>query len=312
MMLLFFIETSNGEKISKPQIAYIVSDQNIPFWDIIWRGIRSRAEDLGYEAKVYSAENSAKAELQNLVKAIRDGVAGIIVSPTNSSACVTLLKLARNADIPVVIADIGTEEGEYVSYITSDNRDGAYQLGKLLARELKIHGWQNGQVGIIAIPQRRENGKQRTAGFIKAMNEEGIQDMKIKQQETFSHQETYNFTADMIETNPDLRAIWLQGSNRYQGALDAIHAAGKKNEILLVTFDAEPEFIELIPEGILVGAGMQQPFLIGEKAFDAMDNHLKGRPVTKTQQLPVLVISAKNIAEQLPMIRKKVFGLEGH
>ena len=93
------------------KLVYLVSDRRIPFWDIMWRGCEAKARELGYEITVYSAENNARAELQFTARAIKEKVAGIIVSPTNSSACVTILKLAEKAGIPVVISDIG-EPGE--------------------------------------------------------------------------------------------------------------------------------------------------------------------------------------------------------
>ena len=250
----------------KPQLAYLVSDIRIPFWAIMSRGIRSKSNELGYELSVLSADNLAKNELQNTVKALQQKVDGLIISPTNSSASVTLLKMAKTAGIPVVIADIGTDAGDYVSYISSDNRDGAYKIGKILTEQMKMKNWQNGRVGIIAIPQKRANGQARTAGFMQALKEAGIKGADIKQQVNFSYQETYDFSKELIDKNSDLRAIWLQGSDRYQGALDAIADSGKKDQILLVCFDAEPEFLELIPSGVLVGAAMQQPFLMGQEA----------------------------------------------
>lgn len=294
----------------KKKLAYIVSDLRIPFWDIMWRGIKNRAESLGYEAVVYSAKNDAKAELQSTVNAIKDEVAGIVVSPTNSSACVTILNLAKNANIPVVISDIGTDGGEYVSYISSNNQNGAYQIGQILAAKMHELNWQDGRVGIVSIPQKRANGKARTSGFMQAMDEAGIKGAGLKQQVNFSYKETYDHSANLIRENADLRALWLQGSDRFQGALDAIEDAGKKGEILLLTFDAEPVFLELIPKGILVGAGMQQPFLMGEKAVDSLHQHLQGQKVEKEQKLPVLAVSTDNISEKLPLIRRNVLGLE--
>lgn len=294
---------------NKPSLVYLVSDLRIPFWDIMWRGIKSRAEQLGYEVKVHSADNDAKLELQHTGQAIRDKVSGIIVSPTNSSAAVTILKLAKSAGIPVVISDIGTDGGDYVSYISSDNEGGAYALGKVLAAQMQKVGWNDGRVGVISIPQMRANGKARTAGFMRALDEAGIKGAGLRQQVTFSYQETYDFAKELIAANPDLRALWLQGSDRYQGALDAIRDSGKTGEILLITFDAEPEFLDMIPQGILVGAGMQQPYLMGERAVDAMDQHLNHQQVVKNQKLPVLAISTDNIAQELPTIRRNVLGL---
>lgn len=315
--LLTLASNSVGAEIKtdeapKKRLAYLVSDQRIPFWSIMWRGIEARSIKLGYEVISYSAENNAKKEIQSTINAIKDNVAGIIVSPTNSSACVTILKLAKSAGIPVVISDIGTDGGEYVSYISSDNEDGAYKIGKILAEKMHKLNWQDGRVGIIAIPQKRANGRARTAGFMQAMEEARIKGAGIRQQVTFSYQETYDHSKELIEKNADLRALFLQGSDRYQGALDAIADAGKKDDILLITFDAEPVFLDLIPKGVLVGAGMQQPFLMGEKAVDAMHNHLLEEPTDKNQQLPVLAISSENITQMLPTIRRNVLGIDGY
>ncbi len=294
---------------TKKKIAYIVTDGRIPFWAIMGRGVQRSADSLGYELDIYSAENSAKKELELTVKAIKDEVSGIIVSPSTSSACVTILKLAKGANIPVVISDIGTDSGEYVSYISSNNREGAYEIGRLLAKKMVDLGWNNGRVGIVAIPQKRLNGQARTAGFMQAMDEAKIKGADIKQLVIWSEEETYNFCREMIESYPDLRAIWLQTSNGYNGALRAIAQSGKQDTILLMAFDAEPEFLDLIPKGILAGSAMQQPYLMGEEALKAMDRYLSGKDVQKSIQLPILSISTENIAEKLPTIKRDVLGI---
>jgi ABC-type sugar transport system substrate-binding protein len=143
---------------------------------------------------------------------------------------------------------------------------------------------------------------------MQALDEAGIKGAGLRQQANFSYQETFSHTSDLIAANPDLRALWLQGSDRYQGALDAIAAAGMKDQILLVCFDAEPEFLDLIPRGILVGAAMQQPFLMGEKAVETLNDHLKGKPVRQQQLLPILPVSTENIRELLPTIHRNVLG----
>ena len=300
---------STGEAHAEGRrLAYLVSDSRIPFWDIMKRGIGSRAESLGYELVVYSAENNAKQEVENAINAIKERVDGIILSPTNSSAAITLLKLAKDAHIPVVIADIGTDGGDYVSYIASDNHEGAYLLGRLLTDAMHQKKMDKGSVGIIAIPQKRANGKARTAGFMQALNEAGIKSAGIRQQINFSYKETYDFTRELILTHPELRALWLQGSDRYQAALDAIADTGKTDQVLLICFDAEPEFVGMIAKGRLTGAGMQQPFMMGEEAVRAMDRHLKGLPVRQSMLLPVLAVSQENLNSLLPTIRRNVLG----
>jgi ribose transport system substrate-binding protein len=304
--------TAMAAPVSGPEkrIAYLVSDARIPFWDIMKRGIEHQARSLGYRLEVYSADNQAKRELEAMARVIRERVDGIILSPTNSSAAVTLLKLAGRARIPVVIADIGADGGDYVSYIASDNFQGSYQLGHQLVLALKARHWEQGSVGIIAIPQKRANGKARTAGFMKALDEAGIRGGAMRQQADFSYQETYDFARELIASTPDIRALWLQGSDRYQAALDAIADAGREGQMLLICFDAEPVFLDLIPKGVLAGAGMQQPFLMGEEAVVALNAHLQGLPVERNKKLPVLAVSRDNLATLLPTIRRNVLGLQ--
>ncbi|QOG11905.1 substrate-binding domain-containing protein [Arcobacter sp. FWKO B] len=309
-LLLLMTALLSNENLNKKQLAYIVSDMSIPFWQIMSSGVKSSAESLGYEVAIYSSNNDSKTEIENTVKALKNKVDGIIVSPTNSLACVTILRLAKNASIPVVISDIGTDGGEYVSYISSNNLEGAYDIGKVLTKAMINKNLQDGKVGIIAIPQQRANGKARTAGFMKALDEAGIKSADIKQQVTFSYEETYEYSKELINNYPDLKAIWLQGSDKYKGALDAIKDSGKKNEILLITFDAELEFLDLIPKGILVGSAMQQPYLMGQESVKVMDLHLNGKEVQKNIQLPILAVSSENIEEMLPIIRKNVLGIE--
>lgn len=308
--LCIFPMLVQAEESLTKKLAYIVSDTRIPFWDIMKRGIQKEAIANGYTVSVYSAKNNRKNELVFTAKALKDRVDGLIISPTSSSACVTILKLADKANIPVVISDIGTDGGEYVSYISSNNLDGAYKIGQVLGKKMVSLGWENGSVGIVAIPQKRLNGQARTAGFMKAMDEAGIKGAGIKQQSTWTEEETYTFSIEMIQQNSDLRAIWLQGSDRYNGALRAIADTGKTDDILLLTFDAEPEFIEMIQNGVILGSAMQQPYLMGQEAVRAIDKHLKGEEVSKSIVIPIMAISKENISEKLSLIRKNVLGIE--
>lgn len=310
ILFLFLFLCSLNANQSNKKIVYIVSDLEIPFWQIMSKGIKEKANEFGYEVDIYSSQNLKKNELENLAIALSSKIDGLVISPINSSSAVTLLEIAKTKNIPVVIADIGSDSEDYLSFISSDNQNGAYELGKILTKymkELEIN--KEGTVGIIAIPQKRANGKARTLGFMEALNEENIKSAGLYQQVDFSYKETYNYSKKLIDENKNLRAIWLQGSDKYKGALDAIKDSKKEGKIALICFDAEPEFLEMIPNGTLVGAAMQQPFLMGSKAVEQLDNHLNGIIVEKNIQLEILAISKKNIESELNTIKRNVLGI---
>ena len=310
ILLILLLSSLFSQNIPTKKLVYIVSDISIPFWEIMSKGIKEEASKVGYSIEVYSSNNSNKTEIENLVKAINNKVDGIVLSPINSSSAVFLLKLAKDANIPVVISDIGTDGGEYLSYISSDNEEGSYRLGKILTSKMKELEIENGTVGIISIPQERANGKARTKGFLKALDESNIKSTGIEQQVNFSYKETFDFSKKLIMNNPDMKALWLQGSDKYQGALDAMAELGKSDEILLICFDSEPEFLQMIPEGKLVGAAMQQPFLMGEKAVEQFYNHFNNIKIEKNIKLEILAVSKENIDTKLKTIKQNVLGIK--
>ena len=292
------------------KIVYITADMKIPFWSIMSKGIHSITQKHNYEFEVLDSQNSAKMELMHTITAIKNRVDGIVVSPTNSSACVTVLKLAKKANIPVVVADVGSDNDNYVSYISSNNKLGAYNIGNTLVKEMKKRGIDNKKVGIIAIPQKRLNGQQRTAGFMEALNKANIKGADIKQIVNWSDEESYKYTKELINRFPQLGAIWIQTSNIYKGVIKALNELGKQEEVLLIAFDAEPEFIELIKNSTIIASGMQQPYLMGQKAATSMHKHLNNQNVMKNIQIPILVVTTKDIKEKKEEINLNVLGLE--
>ena len=309
VLLLFFI--SNLYSNQQKKLAYIVSDINIPFWQIISKGIKDKSNELGYEIHIYSSNNLKKNELENLASAISLKIDGLIISPINSSTASTLLEIAKMNKIPTIVADIGSDSQDYLSFISSDNKKGAYELGKILSKYMKSLSWnKEGTVGIIAIPQKRLNGKDRTIGFIQALEEDNIKVSGMYQQVDFSYEETYNYSKKLIDENKNLRAIWLQGSDKYKGALDAIKKANKQNEIALICFDAEPEFLEMIQNGDLVASAMQQPYMMGQEAVVTLNNYFNNKEVKKEQKMEILSISKENIDDKLKIIKLNVLGIK--
>ena len=121
-------------------IVYLTPGLDLPFWRYLSKGVEAQAKKDGYGFQALDSHNSAQTQLKNAQDAIARGVSGIVISPTDSSTAPAVLELAQKAKIPVVVADIGTNSGEYISFIISDNRDGAYQTGKALVAAMKEKG----------------------------------------------------------------------------------------------------------------------------------------------------------------------------
>ena len=293
------------------EIVYLTPGLDLPFWRYLSEGIQKVVKDKGYEYQALDSHNSAQTQLQNAQDAIARGVAGIIISPTDSSTAPSVLQLAKNANIPVVIADIGTNSGDYLSFIISDNYEGAKGVGEALAKAMKAKGWQDGSVGLVTISQARKNGQARTAGFRDAMKTAGItKEAGLQQMQSYTADETFKFVQDMLTANPGMKGLWIQTDQPAIGALRAIKAARKDGQLLLAAFDGIPEFVDLIKSGQIVASGMQQPYLMGEKSAEAMFSHLEGGTPEKQILVPILIVTSDNIDQVLPTVKETVFANE--
>ncbi|MEO8713908.1 MAG: substrate-binding domain-containing protein [Acetobacteraceae bacterium] len=290
------------------QLVYLTPGLDLPFWRVLAKGIDDTAKAAGGASTAYDSHNSAQTQLQNAQDVIARKVDGIIISPTDSSTCPAVLNLAKRAGIPAVIADIGTTGGDYVSFIISDNFQGAYGIGQVLAKAMTAKGWNKNTVGLVTISLARNNGKARTNGFMKAMDEAGIKQAALSQMQTYTADETLKFTQDMLTAHPDMRGLFVETDQPTLGALRALNASRRENDMLVAAFDGIPDFVELIKQGKIVGSGMQQPYLMGERSAQAMLDHLSGKSPEKQILVPIEVVTRENIAQVEPTIRKTVFG----
>lgn len=293
-------------------IVYLTPGLDLPFWRYLSKGIEATVKEKGFNFQALDSHNSAETQLRNAQDSIARGVAGIVISPTDSSTAPSVLALAQKANIPVVIGDIGTNSGDYASFIISDNYKGAHDVGVALAAALKEKGWEGGSVGIVAISQARKNGQARTKGFQDGLKEGGFtgKEAGLQQMQSYTADETFKFTQDLLTANPDMRGLFIQTDQPAIGALRAIKAARRDGEVLVAAFDGIPEFVDLLKSGDLVVSGMQQPYLMGVKSGEALLEVLDGKTPEKEITVPIVAITNKNVEQELPTIRQTVFANE--
>lgn len=275
------------------EIAYLCPSMDNQFWRYMATGVEREAEELGNViVTTYDSKNSADIQYTNAQDVIVKGVDGIVISPTDSASCVAVLSLAEEAGIPVAISDIGTDSGEYVTYVQTNNFDGAKEEGEYLASLIP----DGGQVAEIVGPQARQNQQDRKAGFEEGLSASGAEVVDFRQMEKENRSEGETYTQDYLTAYPDLKAIFCTNGDATLGVLAACQAAGR-NEVLIMGFDCNEELLEEIQEGTIAGISAQQPLLMGAKALDGVVAHLNGEEVEKDQQVETLLVTKDNINE---------------
>ncbi|RTL19553.1 MAG: ribose ABC transporter substrate-binding protein [Burkholderiales bacterium] len=303
---------SGGSGAQQPgPIAYLTPGLDLPFWRTLSLGVKTIAEAQGLRFTALDSRNDDQRQLANAKEVLARGAAGLVISPTSSRSAVDVLDQCEAARVPAVVADIGTAGGSYLSYVKSDNYFGAFGVGQAVATAMKERGWTGGDYAMCTIALDRKNGQDRTNGFRDAMKEAGFgKEVAIHQMRSYTIEETEGFVRDLLNRFPKLRGLFVEVDKPTLGALQAIKAMRRSQELVVGSFDGIPEFVPLLRSRALVAVGMQQPFLMGTQAAEALLKGRGGQTPPKQILVPVLIATGQNVDEWLPVARRTVFGNE--
>ncbi|CAO1651195.1 Simple sugar transport system substrate-binding protein/ribose transport system substrate-binding protein [Salinibacterium sp. NYA9b] len=285
-------------------VAYITSATSVAFWRSLSVGIQDAAAEASAEVTVYDSDNSQSKQLQNAQDAITAGVDAIILSPTDTASAPAVLDAASAAGVPVIIADIGTDSGDYVSLIKTDNVAAAEGAGEELVAALQAAGFDEGEVGIIGISQTRQNGKDRTEGFSGPIEAAGYTIVPLLESADYTRSESLGFTQDLLAGHPDLLGIFTEHDEATQGALTAIDGAETP---IVVGFDGSPDTLASIKAGDVAAAAMQQPVLMGQEAFTAACSFLDGESVDAEISVETILVTTENVLAIEDQVQDTVF-----
>jgi ribose transport system substrate-binding protein len=289
------------------QVAYISPGLSIPFWRSMSAGVKRGGAAKGATIKDFDSNLNNSTQLQNAQDAITGGAAAIVISPTDSASAPAVLEVAAKAGVPVVIADIGTDGGTFAAFIKTDNVAGAAAAGKYLVKQLTAKGITSGELGIIGIAQSRKNGVDRTRGFTEVVEAAGFKVVSLLESKDYTRSEGLKLAQDLLTAHSKMVGIFSEHDEASQGAITAIRDAGAAKSVVLVGFDGSPDTFTSISSGEMGGAAMQQPVLMGQKAFDAACAVLDGGTPEQTIFVDTVMVTQDNVKEVKPQVEDSVF-----
>lgn len=268
--------TLTSQAMAKQTIALVISTLNNPFFVSLKDGAKQEADKLGYNLLVLDSQNNPAKELANVQDLMVRGTSVILINPTDSDAVGNSVKIANQANIPVITLDRVAYRGTVVSHIASDNRAGGKLAGDFIAEQrgegAKIIELQ----GIAGTSASRERGE----GFKLAADAHKFK-IIASQPADFDRTKGLNVMQNLLTVHPDVQAVFAQNDEMALGALRALQTAGK-SDVVVVGFDGTPDGVKAVEQGKLAATVAQQPELIGKPGVETADKVLKGQ---KTEPL---------------------------
>lgn len=264
-------EGNAGEK-EDFTVGFVISTQTNPFFVSLKNGAEAKAKELGIELIVLDSQDDSAKAAANMEDLITRGVDLILVNPADSDAIVNSVMLANDEGIPVITVDRAANGGEVLSYIASDNIAGGKMAAEFIIEQLGGSGKVVELEGIAGTNAARERGE----GF-----NEGIEGTELevvaKQTADFDRVKGLEVMENILQSQPEIDAVFAHNDEMALGALEAIKASGR--DIIVVGFDATDDAVASVEAGELAATVAQQPELIGEMGIDAAVRYLKGETI---------------------------------
>ncbi|MDT9683509.1 LacI family DNA-binding transcriptional regulator [Streptomyces sp. TRM76323] len=177
-----------------------------------------------------------EAERRRITRYITAGhVDGVLLVSSHSGD--PLAERLRDAGVPLVACGKPIGHTSKVSYVAADDRDGARDM----VRHLLALGRR--RIGTITGPLDTPGGVERLAGYREVLAEAGVPyDERLVVTGDYSHAGGEAGAAELLRRDPGLDALFVASDLMAQGALSALHRAGRRvpEDIAVGGFDDSP------------------------------------------------------------------------
>ncbi|MCI0628765.1 MAG: sugar-binding protein [Acidobacteria bacterium] len=252
-------QTQGPGSAERPRFVFI-TNSNSPFWDAARKGLDAAAKEFGADVELIRNDSSPAGQIRRLeqVAAQRD-VKGVMVSVVEpgASGIIDQMKALRAKGIPVLAIDSDGQKQTRDAYIGTNNIEAGRVLGQAAAQLLPGGGKAVAFVGV----RSAQNAQERVNGFKEGAGAR-IQVVDVMEDSGDVNKARRNVAA-ALQNHPDLKMLVGIWSYNAPAIVDEVKAAGKRASLKLVTFDAEPNTLLALKDGMLDATAVQNPYLMG-------------------------------------------------
>ena len=281
-------------------IALVVPSLENPFFSSVVEGILCQANQEGETLMVLSSEGSALQEEENLRRAAKLGVDGLLFCPLSDTSS-SLLPALFAISTPIVII-YRHDYCDYASHIYYDNERGGYLAAKYLLkaghRQIAFFAsfWSERPDDLLNFHDRRLLGSysslDRLKGYQKALSE---YEVKIQREllcsTGYTYESGYAMTKHFLSTLYDFTAIICCNDSVAAGVLQALREQNIEvpRQVSVIGYDAS--FLSDMTRPALSSIH-QDPKLLGRSAFEQLQARRRGEGRTDVILKPNLIIKS--------------------
>lgn len=287
--------TSSQEKDSSSiKIGVSMKDNSDEFVKRISNAMDKKAKELGVKLMMNDAGGDVNRQISDVETMIAQGVDALIVNPQDIEGSSPTVKMANEANIPIIIVNGDIADENYTGFVGSTDQESGEMLGKWFMENLPkgsnvciLEGpmGQSGQVG-------RMNGF-KEIGMLEYFNVLDIQTANWKRDQAMTQAEDW-----ITKFNDKLDAIICENDDMGMGALSAAKATGR-DDIIIGGVDGIDDALEAVKDGFYGISVVQDAVGQGEAAVEVAFKAAKGEQIEYDTRIPFQVCTIENVDEYL-------------
>ncbi|MCC5574874.1 ABC transporter substrate-binding protein [Microtetraspora sp. AC03309] len=259
------------------------------------KSVQESAKEAGVTLKFSDAQQKQENQIKAIRSYIQQKVDVIAFSPVVESGWDTVLKEAKNANIPVILTDRAVDSKDtslYKTFLGSDFVEEGRKAGQWLVDEYK-DGTDTVNVVELQGTTGSAPANDRKAGFQEVVSADPKFKIIASQTGDFTRAKGKEVMEAFLKSNPKIDVLFAHNDDMGLGAIEAIEGAGKVpgKDIKIITIDAVHDGMQALADGKINYIVECSP-LLGTQLMDL------AKKVVNGEQVPARVVTEETAFTQ--------------
>lgn len=272
-------------------IGLSMNTQTNPFFVAVKEGVQKAADDNGIELFITDAQDDPAIQMKDIENLITKKPDAIIIDTCDSDAIVAAVEACNDAGIPVFTMDRQSNGGVVIAHIGYDAIKSGRIAGQFLVDTLGGEGKIVELQGIMGT----NVAQNRSAGFNEIIAANSGMEIVATQVADFDRATGMSVMENILQANSEIDGLYAANDEMLLGALEAIEAAGRLEEITMIGCDAIDDTLEVIKSGQVEATIAEPPFFLGKAILNTAFDYLEGKTVEASVILDNSLVTIDNV-----------------
>jgi len=259
--------------------------------------IETEADNMeGVSLTVTDAREDSAKQISQIENFVIRGVDAIMMVPVSPETSEPAIEIAEEAGIPIIFVNMPPSPEYYDradSYVGGNSKQSGLLQAEYIAEELNYEGniaIMNGTLG-------HEAQIKRTEGFMEVINEHPGMEVVLEGTGNFNRPEGMELMENWLQTGEEIDAVMSNNDEMAIGAIKALEAEGKLDEVVVGGIDATPAALEYLREGKLTVTVFQDANGQGKTGLEQAVKAARGEDIEQEVLVPYQLVTLENVDE---------------